>query len=67
MWSIESHTFVAAQHEFYPTLEDVIVLTSLPVFGEARTIKMLEDSDEITLGKEDKQKLETLNKALFES
>lgn len=51
-WSNESHTFVEAWKEFSPTLKDVIVLTSLPVFGETRTIKMPEDSDGITLGEE---------------
>lgn len=41
-WSTESHTFVTAWGEFCPTLEDVTVLTSLPVFGESMAIKMPE-------------------------
>lgn len=40
-WSTESHTFVAAWDEFGPTLEDVVVLTGLPIFGESRAIAML--------------------------
>lgn len=32
-WSVESHTFVTAWGEFYPTLEDVAMLTGLPLLG----------------------------------
>lgn len=35
-WSIETHTFVASWGEFGPTLEDVVALTLLPLFGDAQ-------------------------------
>lgn len=35
-WSIETHTFVASWGEFGPTLEDVVALMSLPLFGDAQ-------------------------------
>lgn len=44
-WSIESHTFVAAWGGFGRTLEDVVVLTGLPIFRESRAIAMPEDLD----------------------
>lgn len=34
-WSTETDTFVASLGEFGPSLEDVAMLTSLPLFGEA--------------------------------
>lgn len=43
--SDESHTVVTACGEFCPTLEDVVVLTGLPVFGESKVIRMPESSD----------------------
>lgn len=42
-WSVESPTFIASWGESCPTLKDVVVLTSLPIFGESRAIKMPED------------------------
>lgn len=48
-------------------MEDVIILTDLPVFGESRAIKMFEDSDEIALGVEGEKRLGLLNKALTKS
>lgn len=51
----------------FPTLENVIVLTGLPVFGEERDIKLLVDSEENTLDGEGKRKIESLNKALTDS
>lgn len=35
-WSTETHSFVTAWGEFGPTLEDVAVLTSLPIFGDTQ-------------------------------
>lgn len=35
-WSTEMHTLVATWGEFGPTLEDVVALTSLPMFGDAQ-------------------------------
>lgn len=35
-WSTETHSFIAAWGEFGPTLEDVAVLTSLPIFGDTQ-------------------------------
>lgn len=43
-WIIESHTFVTAWGEFCPTLENIVVLTNLPMFGESKAIKMPESS-----------------------
>lgn len=37
-WSTKSHTFVASWGEFCPTLEDVIVLTGVPLFGEVKPL-----------------------------
>lgn len=34
-WSTKMHTFVTAWGEFAPTLEDVVALTLLPVFGDS--------------------------------
>lgn len=62
-WSTESHTFIVWWGEFCPTTEDVIVLTG-PLFGETRTVKLLDDSEEIVLNRESDRKLEALNKAL---
>ncbi|MED6177519.1 hypothetical protein PIB30_098875, partial [Stylosanthes scabra] len=32
-WCSQTHTFVASWGEFSPTLEDVVMLLQLPVFG----------------------------------
>lgn len=37
-WSIEIHTFVASWAKFGPSLENVAMLTSLLLFGEAHAI-----------------------------
>lgn len=42
-----------------------MALTCLPVFGEARTIKLPEDLERSALNEADKKELEALNKALF--
>lgn len=65
-WSSESHTFVTAWGEFCPTLEDVVILTGLPLFGEAKTIVMPESS-EVVLDAEDKVRRILQNEALFDS
>lgn len=50
--------------ELYPTLEDVLVLIDLPLFGDVRTIKLSYDVEEIALDEEGKRKLEPVNKGL---
>lgn len=65
-WSTESHTFVTAWGEFCPTLEDVVVLTGLPLFGGANTIVMPRSSN-LILDKDDKVRLILLNEALSNS
>lgn len=37
-WGVERHTFVAALGEFWPMLEDVMNLTTLPPYGETNAI-----------------------------
>lgn len=54
-WSIESHAFIVAWGEFCLTLEDVVILTGLSIFREARTIKLPREFDEITLDAEGKR------------
>lgn len=49
------------------TLEDVVILTSLPRFGEVRRIPLPGDVEKVALNEEGKRKLEDLNKALSES
>lgn len=44
-----------------------MVSTGLPMFGEARTVKLSDDVEEFPLHEEGKRKLEALNKALSES
>lgn len=39
-WGIETHTLVTAWGEFVPTMEDVALLTSLPMFGEAQVTNL---------------------------
>lgn len=65
-WSIESHTFVAAWGELYPTLEDVAGLTGLSIFGESRAIAMPRDLD-VKLDEEGEIRLGLLNEALSDS
>lgn len=65
-WSTESHTFVIAWSELCPTLEDVVVLTGHPVFGESKAIKTLESSDG-ALDAEGKVRLVLLTEALSDS
>lgn len=62
-----SHIFIVAWGEFSPTLEDVVALSSFPIFEERRTIKLPGDPKEIALDKSDKKKLEALTKALSDS
>lgn len=65
-WSIESHIFVAAWGEFGPTLEDVVVLTGLPVFGEVQAINVADDSS-ARLDVDGEIRLTLLNEALATS
>lgn len=45
-WSTETHTFVTSWEEFGPTLEDIVALTSLPIFGDAQVVHFkLSDKD----------------------
>lgn len=39
-WSTETCTFTASSGEFGPNLEDVVMLTSLPVFGDAQVANL---------------------------
>lgn len=41
-WSSHSHTFVAAWGEFCPSLEDVAMLTNLPLFGHTLVLDALD-------------------------
>lgn len=59
-WSAESHTVVAAYGEFAPLLEEVSALTMLPLFGYTHSMGVVID-------KKSQEKLDILNKALFES
>lgn len=45
-WSSYSHTFVAAWGEFCPSLEGVVKLTSLPMFGTYHVVDALDDEGE---------------------
>lgn len=49
-WSSHSHTFVAARGEFSPSLEDVVVLTGLPMFGVHHAVDVLDGEGESMLG-----------------
>lgn len=54
-WSNKSHMFIAAWGEFGPTLEDVVVLTGLPVFGDSKAMPgdssaKMDEEGEIRLG-----------------
>lgn len=66
-WSIESHTFTAAWGKSCPTLEDVVALNGLPVFWQAKTIRLFEDPEEIVPDEADKKKLEALKNAFSNS
>lgn len=57
---MKNHKFVASWGEFGLLLEDVAVLTSLPLFGDA-------DGMELTLEADDQKRLEFLHKALSDS
>lgn len=46
-WNVESHTFVTTWGEFCPTFEDVVVLTGLPLLGEAKAVVLFECSEGI--------------------
>lgn len=59
--NIESQTFIVAWGEFFPTLEDVVALTGLPIFGEPRIINMPGEVLEVALDEAGKRKLEALN------
>lgn len=61
-WSVESHTFVMAWVEFCSTLEDIVVLTGLPLLGEPKATVLSEGSDGI-LDDEDEVSMTVLNEA----
>lgn len=63
-WRVETHTLILAWAKFGMTLDDVVALTCLPMFGEVRAIILRGEFDEIALDKEDYKKLEALNNAL---
>lgn len=45
-WSSYSHTFVVAWGEFCPSLEEVVKLTNLPVFGTYHAVDVLDNEGE---------------------
>lgn len=49
--SVETHTFIAAWGKFGPTLEDVLDLMALPLYGETNSIG-------VTFEEEDEDKLQ---------
>lgn len=53
-WSTGTHTFVTAWGEFAPTLEDVALLTSLSMSGEAQVSNL-----DVSMG-ENKKRIEAL-------
>lgn len=59
-WSTEIHTFAASCGEFGPSLEDLAVLISLQLFGDAHAIGVILSAD-------DQKRSEFLNKALSDS
>lgn len=65
-WSIETHTFVTAWRDICPTIEDVVVLIDLPLFGEVKIIAM-PGSYGVVLSEGDEVKLILLNEALSNS
>lgn len=64
-WSIKSHTFIIAWREFSPSLEDVVALTGLPIFGEAKTIKLPKIHEEVALDEAGKRRLEIVKLKVF--
>lgn len=64
--SVELHMFVPAWGEFCPTLEDVVMLTSLPLLREVKTV-MIPGSSELILDDGDEARLIVLNEALSDS
>lgn len=40
-WSLSSHTFLAAWGEFCPSLEDMVMFTGLPIFGNYHVMDTL--------------------------
>lgn len=52
-WNTKTHTFVASWGKFSTLLEDVAMLTSLPLFGKAHAIR-------VTLSKEDQKRVKFL-------
>lgn len=59
-WSIETHTFLASWGGFFLALEDVAMLTSLPLFDEAHATGVM-------LKGEDQKKADYLTKSLSSS
>lgn len=57
---VDTHTFVALWGKFGPSLQDVAMLTSLPLFGEAHATSLYP-------GEEDKKRIEFLIKSLLKS
>lgn len=63
---MESHTLVAAWGEFGPTLENMVVLTGLPVFVQVQAINIADDSS-VGLDVDSEIRLTLLNEALTAS
>lgn len=59
--SVELHMFVPAWGEFCPTLEDVVMLTSLPLLREVKTV-MIPGSSELILDDGDEARLIVLTR-----
>lgn len=49
-WSSHSHTFLEVWGEFCPSLEHIVVLTGLPVFGVYHAVDALDDEGDSMLG-----------------
>lgn len=58
--------FITAWDKLCLTLEDFLVLTSLSLLREARTITLPEHTVEVTLDEEEKRMVEALNKELLD-
>lgn len=58
-WSTETLTFVTTWEKFCPSLENVAMLMSLPLFGEAH-------ATQVNLKGEDQMKVDYLAKSLLE-
>ncbi|KAL4315632.1 hypothetical protein AHAS_Ahas15G0204500 [Arachis hypogaea] len=50
-WCFQTHTFLTSWGEFSPTLEDVVVLLQLPVFGSVDLTLLRPDSDLLKLAR----------------